>query len=326
MRYLAVIAVVSLLAGASAATSTARPTRPPFRLGGMLEGNGMLGLRSTRDGGELLRYVPKAHFAVGVVLENTSGQRIAVTDARVLEPQRTLVHQIGTQFYRWSPPKCPQEGDIPCPPRAFPLHASGARPQPLTVKPRRDIGVALDFRLGSCAEIPTASSTPISRLRVTFRLPTGRTHVLVLPLARANLHLRMPKPEDCAQPRSDLKIQAPDRLFTYSEWTKPGSTGDVCSVAGRTLRFRSRLFLLYARERVYLRLTHFTGRGEYDDGIVTLVARGQTVFRTEAAKLRVTTATSHRVVAHLFAGHYAHHHERSVPFLIQGTLRCRVRG
>lgn len=300
---------------ASAMTIAARSSRPSLMLGGTIGG----------IGAQPMHFVPNGHFAVGVVVENRSGQRIVLTAARVVEPRHTLIHQIRTRFHLWSPPHCPP--DTLCAPYdGFPPRGPIVPLRPLTVRRGKAVGVELVFRLGACREIPSANPAPISRLRVTFRTRTGQTLHRVLSLGRATLHLQMPKPEDCAQPRSDLKVQGPDRLFTSSESTRPGSKGDVCSVAGGMLNFESRLYLLYARERIYLRLPHFTGTGAYDDGIVTLVARGRTVFRSDNAKVRVTKSTGRRVAAHLFAGHYAHHGERSVPFKIAGTMRCRIRG
>jgi hypothetical protein len=314
-----------LTGAACSVRPAARSARAPLGLGGMIELDRVPDVGSNpRKNGMLLRFVPKAHFAVGVVLDNESGKQIVVTAARVVEPRHTLVHQIGTQFHRWSPTTC--EGDAPCLSGDFQLHSHVAHPRPFTVPRGKALGVELDYRFGSCGEIPAANPAPVSRLRVTFRTPDGRVHARVLSLGRVRIHLLMPKPEDCAQPRSSLFVQAPDNLFTSSESTRPGSKGDVCSVADGALRFRSRMYLLYARERIYLRLPRFTGRGSYADGIATLVARGKTVFRSDTAKVRVIFATSRKVVAHLFAGHYAHHHERSVPFKISGILRCRVRG
>lgn len=298
----------------SVADQRAIARRPLLQLGGMVEASG----------GGPMHFLANRHFAIGVVVENRSGQRIVVTAARVLEPRRTLIHQIRARFHRWNPPHCPP--DTSCISQSFPLRGPIVPTRPFTVEPRKDVGVELDFRLGSCAEIPGANPAPISRLRVTFRAPDGRIHSRVLWLGRAALRLQMPKPEDCAQPRSSLVVQGPNHLFTSSESTRPGSKGDICSVAGRTLRFRSRLYLLYRRERIYLRLPRFRGRGAYTDGIVTLVARRTIVYRSDAAKVRVTKATRREVFAHVFAGQYAHHHEKSVPFKIAGTMRCRVRG
>ena len=290
--------------------AAARSTQQPLRLGGTYFGSA---------GGRPMHFTPRGRFSFGFVLENTTGKRIVVTAAHVVEPTHTLIHQIRARFHRWNPPPC----NGMCAPYDPTSSYTGS---PFTIRAQEGAAVALNFRFGRCAEIPAANSAPITRFRVGYRTPDGKPHTLVLSLGRAELRLQMPKPEDCAQPRSDLRVQAPDNLFTSSYSTRPGSTGDVCSIAGGTLSFESRLYLLYARERVYVQIPHFAGKGFYTDGIATLVARKKTVFRTETAKVRVTTSNGRVVYAHIFAGHYAHHGEKRVPFKIAGTMRCKLTG
>ena len=298
---------------AHAPMSAARSTQQPLRLGGTYFGSA---------GGQLLHYTPRGSFSFGFVLENTTDKRIVIKAGHVVEPTHTLIHLIRARFNRWNPPPCPPSTS--CIPYNVPL--SSYTGSPFTVRPQEGAAVELNFHFGRCTDIPTANAAPITRFRVGYRMPDGKARTLVLSLGRAELRLQMPKPEDCAQPRSDLRVQAPDNLFTSSYSTRPGSTGDVCSIAGGTLSFESRLYLLYARERVYVQIPHFAGKGFYTDGIATLVARKKTVFRSETAKVRVTTSNGRVVYAHIFAGHYAHHGEKSVPFKIAGTMRCKLTG
>jgi hypothetical protein len=265
-----------------------------------------------------LHYVPRESFSFGFAVANDSSDRIVITAAHVVVPKHTLIHQIRARLARWKPPSC----DGMCAPYDVPRNAY--RGAPFTAKPRWVVAVMFDMRLGRCSEIPGASSTPITRFRIGYRTPDGKAHAAVLSLGRTALRLLMPKPEDCAQPRSDLKVQGPDRLFTSSYNTRPGSTGDLCTIAGGSLSFESRLYLLYRRERVFVEIPHFAGVGAYTNAIATLVARKQTVFRTDTAKVHVTTSNGRVVYAHVFAGHYAHHGEKSVPFKIAGEMRCRV--
>ena len=185
------IGLALLLAGPAAAGSA----RAPVALGTMVELSGSVALGSAPRNGQLLRFVPGGRFALGVLLHNTSRGRLVLTGAEVVEPPLTLVHQIGTQFHPWNPPKCPP-GAL-CPAYVFPLHARAAHPHPFAVAPGKDAGLELDFRLGSCADVPGASSTPISRLRVSFHRAGGTVQQRVLPLRGAELHLRMPKPGAC---------------------------------------------------------------------------------------------------------------------------------
>lgn len=323
MRRLCVAVLALVLAGPAAASSP----RSPVALGGMFEGGpGGVVFGSAPGNGELLRFIPDARFAVGVLLENTSRGRLVVTGAEVLEPTRTLVHQIGTQFHPWRPFKCPPGASCPAP--VFPLHARVAHPRPFAVAPGKDVGVELDFRLGSCAQIPGAGSTPISRLRVSFRTAGGPIRQRVLALAGAELHLRMPKPEDCAQPRSSLSVDGPQGYSTSYDWTVPGSKGDVCTLRGHTLGFRSRTYR-YVYEnartvRIEVRVPRFAGTGAYSGAVVTVVADGVAVFRSYNGVVTVTKATSHEVVAQVAAGHPPSPNKRGTPFRVYGTMRCRV--
>ena len=236
--------------------SAARSPQPPFQFGDTWFGG---------VGEPPMHYTPRGGFSFGFVLENTTNKPIVITAAHVVAPKHTLIHQIRARFHSWNAPPC----NGMCIPYVPFNRSPGA---PFTAEPHEGVAVLLSFRFGRCSEITGAKSTPITRFRVGYRTPDGQTHRLVLSLGRAELRLLMPKPEDCARPRSDLRVQGPDRLFTSSENTRPGSVGDVCSIAGGTLSFESRLYLLYARERVYIEIPHFAGKGVYTHAIATLVA------------------------------------------------------
>lgn len=153
--------------------------------------------------GARVRFVPNQTFAYGLTLRNTSRVPVVVTDARVLEPPRTLIHQTGARFNTYTPTRCSRR--FPCDPPLVPiLSASGFAhdARPVTLAPGMFVGIELDFRLGSCAEVPGASSAPITRLRVTFRRAGGpaqhQVFGLYSPPGPGVLSLRMPRAADCA--------------------------------------------------------------------------------------------------------------------------------
>ncbi len=228
MRFFCVFALSLLLVGVAGAASS---KRAPLALGGMLESHGAVDLGSAPTTGELLRFVPRAQFQLGLLLGNKSRGKLVVTDARVLEPRRTLIHQIGTRFHPWHVFKCPP--GAMCPAHVFSLEGGPARPHPFALAARRYVGVELDFQLGSCAQIPAANPAPLSRLRVTFRRPDGRTGHRVLSLGGATLHLRMPKAYDCRDPHSSLSIDGPHGYESSNDWTVPGRQGTSAPSAAR---------------------------------------------------------------------------------------------
>jgi hypothetical protein len=165
---------------------------------------------------------------------------VIVERVDVLEPKRTLIHQTGVRFHSLTAPSCPTGAYCPMD-LEFRIGSGIAHhSRPFTLEPGKLLGVELDFRLGSCADVPSASSAPISQLRVTYRTTGSATQQHVFALGADSLRLRMPKPEDCASPRSTLWVNYPSHIGTSYLFTIPGSKGDVCTRAGGGLVFRSR--------------------------------------------------------------------------------------
>lgn len=322
MRLVAIVAVALVLTGAAGAASSGHG---PLTLGGMVESHGVVDLGSAPGGGELLRFIPRAQFQVGLLLRNRTDGRLVLTGARVLAPSRTLVQQIGTGFHAWRAFKCPP--GAMCPVRVFPLKGGSARPHPFSLGARKYVGVELDFQLGSCAQIRGANPAPLTRLRVTFRRPDGSVGHSTLPLGNASsIHLRTPKPGDCSDPRSSLSVNGPQQYTSSQLWTIPGSTGDVCSIRNGRFDFTSRKYQTHTSrpyepshyERVTLHMDRFGGTGAYRRGTVKVVlAGGKVVFRSHRPHLEVTKATSREVVATLQTG-------RLPGVAVRGTIRCRL--
>jgi hypothetical protein len=201
-------------------------------------------------------------------------------------------------------------------------------PKPFTVRPGREVGVELDFALGSCAEIRGANPAPLTRLRVTFRRPDGSIGTRISSLDGASsIQLRMPKPGDCDQPRSSLSLNGPQKWSTSQLWTIPGSTGDVCTTRHRSLDFVSREYQIHIWKdysykhwaRVALHLDHFHGLGAYQGVVTVTTAGGKVVLHRRTRAVEVTTSTPREIFATLQAG-------RLPRVAVRGTVRCRVRG
>jgi hypothetical protein len=324
MRVLVVLALALFLTGAAAAGSARRTTVSPLSLGSLSELSGAVALGGSGDG-QRLRFLPNRKFAAGILLQNASRAPVVVENAAVVEPARTLIHQTGARFHAWRFAKCPPGASCPAP--TFRIGSGLAHhPRPFTLQRGGEVGVELDFRLGSCADVPGASSAPISRLRVTFRTAGGRQRQHVFAFGFDSLRLRMPKPEDCSFPRSTLFVNDPSHIGTSYYFTIPGSKGDVCSESGGGLVFRSRAMKNddYVPERVEIRIPGFAGTGTYHGATAAAVVDGKTVFHTPAV-VTVTKATNGEVFAKVQADRLRPQ-ASTVPYRIYGWLRYRVSG
>jgi hypothetical protein len=310
------------------------PTAPFVKSDGLEAGGpAVLGVGPA---GATLRFIPSTTFGFGIVLHNTTRQRVTLVDARLVAPPQTLIHQTGTSLRLWNPPPC--SGAHSCPGVGF-LHAPYAPSTPvgLALRPHDGAGVQLDFRLGSCAEVPTALAAPETQLDVFYRFSDGKLHQQMLPLGSAEPLLRMPKPADCApRPHSQIAVDGP--FASGSTWTIPGSDGDTCtrSRAGG-LVFVSRLYQVPDKPMVRVRivLPHFTGRGFYRtlpqaaraDGpaqvtvIVGIGIHGWKPFKAQASVVTATHLTATTIGGRFQATIPGF---RRMPFRAYGAWRCTV--
>lgn len=323
MRVLLVIVLALLLAGAASAGSARRAAASPLSLGSLSELSGSVALGGS--GPQRLRFLPGKKFAAGVLLQNDSRTPVFLSRADVVEPPLTLIHQIGVRFHAFRYAGC--SGGASCPAPTFDIGVGKVRePRAFTVAPGKQVGVELDFRLGSCADVPKANPATISQLRVTFRDKGGSTRQHVLALGYHAMRLRMPKPEDCAQPRSTLSVNDPSHIGTSYLFTIPGSTGDVCTKTERGLAFRSRAMKNddSRPERLEITFRSFAGVGVYHDVAAAAVVGTRALFHT-AVVADVTKATSHEVFANV-RGDKLRPEPGTVPYRIYGWMRCRVSG
>jgi hypothetical protein len=259
--------------------------------------------------GVTLRYIPNQPFGIMVAVRNRGPAPIVVRGVRVLEPPGTLVHQIGTRLQPWRPPLC--TGNHSCPAYAPPFGPfTAAAPKPLRVLPGKSFAIELDFRLGSCREVPFA--TPASPRQIDV-ISDGGHEVLTLGAARPVL--RFPKPADCApRPHSDIAITGP--WATGSTWTMPGSAGDTC----RDGVFTSRIYVRGTGPMVYVRIRP---AARSVDVVVGIGLHGWTTFQSRYA---VVTTTSTSPKDHGSRFHATIVGRRGATFRAYGAWRCRLRG
>jgi hypothetical protein len=296
----------------------------------------MLGAQSvggwpTQSGGRrgiTLRFIERTRFGVGIALHNRSRRSLTVVDVRTLDPPRTLVHQIGTRLVEWNPPSCPPNVRGCIGSDFFRVSYGAVRPSPVSAAPRKDVGVQLNFRLGSCREVAHASFAAARAVVVDYRFGRGKLRHETLLLGGARLYLRKPQPGDCARrPHSHILVRG--RFDTSSNSTEPGSDGDSCRrTATGGLRFRSRLYVNGRTPafRIWIRLPRLHGRGAYASAEVRAIAamglHGRMVFRAERSLVTMTHAGATTFGGRVRAGLADQH---GAPFRVNGVWRCTTR-
>lgn len=327
----ALLALVAFAAGCG----SAREHGPPLAKQNSTEAGGWP-LLGSAPSGLAVRFIERGRFGVGLVLRNRSDRKLTVVDARTLDPLGTLVHNVGTRLVPWNPPPCPGSVRHSCPVQAFLRHSfGGGRPDPVKAEPGKSVGVQLNFRLGSCGEVPFASPAAARQLEVDYRYGEGRLRRETLPLGAARPRLRMPKPSDCI-PRPHSHIAVGGQFSTSSDWTIPGSDGDTCSrTPAGGLRFKSRLYQRGSRPAVWvsIRLPRLRGPGLYrtlphparalGPAQVLVVAgigiHGWTAFRASASVVTVTRAAGTTPQGRFRATLTGRH---GVSFRAYGAWRC----
>jgi len=281
--------------------------------------------------GVAVRFIDQGRFHVGVVLRNGSSHTVTVVNAHVPEPPHSLVRQVGTRLGVVPPCKGPQLCEV------APTGADAARLQPVVLAPGAEAAVQIDYRLGSCAEVPLASRATAHVIEVSYKDSQGVLQQQTLPIGDGLLHLHKPVGVECVpRPFSHIGLVG---SFTTSPGHKPvpGSDGDTCtkSATGR-LVYRSRLFTdrTGVQFRVEITLSHFAGRGVYGGssaragmGPAEVVVsggfgdRGQTSFHGHPGLVTVTQAA-----APLYGGRFqATLSGHRLLFRAYGAWRCTTK-
>jgi hypothetical protein len=254
----AVAVLVATAAGVSSSLG-ASASGGPFALIPGAEAGGYP-LAGSGPSGTGVRFIDRGSFWIGVLLRNTSSERLTIVGARTPEPAGSLVGLVAARFA----PFTPCSGHVACPFLADPRHPPA--PPPLTVAPRRLAGVKLSYRLVSCAAARAATTASGDSLIVSYRAGTGPVQQQTFPLDGAKLLLHRPAGIECV-PRPFSHIGLVGSFTTSPEHgTVPGSDGDTCTkTAGGALSFRSRLFMDrdQIEWRVLINLPRLRGLGTY---------------------------------------------------------------
>jgi hypothetical protein len=323
------ILVVCSAASLAACGSTAGPSRPLALLGGVAVGSATLG--GEGPSGVTVKFIDRGRFFVAVLLRNRSHSSVQVVDARTQEPAGSLVHQVGTRLA----PFTPCTGRRLC--LFVPTGTDAARLTPVTLAPGADVGVRLNYQLGSCGDVPHATLTTAQLIAVSFRDAKGDLRRQTLAIGGARLHLLRPAGVECVpRPYSHVGLVG---SFTTSPGHLPvaGSDGDTCTESSRgRLFFRSRLFTDRdgIQFRVQIAIPHFVGKGVYGTSRIparlgpanvivsgAFGAGGGTTFYGRPATVTVT-----RAAGALFGGRFqATLSGRRRFFRAYGAWRCTTK-
>ena len=169
--------LVVALAGATTASSASARVRPITAAiaktrAGALGGNPKTWVH--RGSPIIVRFVPQARFAVGIVLVNRARQKVTLQRVRAIRPGLLPLLQIGTRITKHGLPSC--DPHVLC---LYPIRSlvsppfRAVRTVPRTLAPGHNRVVQLNFRFGACDAMQNGSAAPITRLLVTYRTHTG---------------------------------------------------------------------------------------------------------------------------------------------------------
>jgi hypothetical protein len=302
-------------------TANAETARPMTLLPGSSGGGYPIG--GSGPSGTTIRFIDHGTFWLGLLVRNDSSAPLMLLEARTPEPVKSLVHQTGAGFSRYTP--C--AGNAPCPATNMPTSAA-----PLLLPPHAEAAIKLSYRLVSCLQAKGSTTASASSLLLTYRQGNGLAHESV-PLNYGRLNLKPPAGVEClSRPKSYLGLVG---SFTTSPEHQPipGSTGDTCTkTATGDLLFSSREFMDRSGTtfRIQITLPKYRGTGSYSRGANALgraeaTAVGwfgtpgpTTVFHDPNATVIVTRARGSTIVGSLtavFSGHRRF-------FRAYGTWRC----
>jgi hypothetical protein len=164
------------LSGVTSASSAASPARPITAAIAKTRAGALGGNRKTwvhRGSPIIVRFVPQARFAVGIVLVNRARQKVTLERVRAIRSGLLPLLQIGTRITKHG---------LTCDPHLLclypirslvspPFRAVRTIPRPL--RPGHNRVVQLNFRFGACDAMQDGSAPPIRRLLITYRTQTG---------------------------------------------------------------------------------------------------------------------------------------------------------
>lgn len=179
---LAVVVVVVVVGGGAAAGtillsgSSYKATRPigAALVKSRLVGAGQTHGRALVQGGvpTIVRYIPRATFAIAVIVTNKAGAPITLERARAILPRHSPLRQIGTRLAAFTPFVCPPGAMCPFHDPIGPgPYGVSARPVPLGVAPGHEALAQLHFQLAPCWSKTFRRGATVRRVTLLYRSP-----------------------------------------------------------------------------------------------------------------------------------------------------------
>lgn len=205
-RVLLAAAVVLVGGGAAAGAiltsgSSYAATRP---IGAALVKSPLVGSASTHPGvivqigvPTIVHFVPRATFAIAVIVTNRASAPITLEQARAVLSHRSPLHQIGAGLFAFKPFVCPPGASCPfIDPIGRPPYGA-ERPAAVSVAPGQQALARLDFRFNNCRSAAARRAPTTNRVVVVYRTPAGErvrqrlalgdSRPRLTPIARAKL-------------------------------------------------------------------------------------------------------------------------------------------
>jgi hypothetical protein len=138
----------------------------------------------------ILRFIPRATFAIAVIVTNKAGAPITLERAQAILPRHSPLRQIGTRLTAFKPFVCPPGALCPAtdPIGPGPYGVPG-RPLPLTVAPGHEALAQLHFQFAPCWSKTLRKSATVRRVTVVYRSPDGRAIHQPIALGRSTPQL-----------------------------------------------------------------------------------------------------------------------------------------
>lgn len=122
----------------------------------------------------ILRFIPRATFAIAVIVTNKAGSPITLERARAIVPRHSPLRQIGTRLSAFKPAGCPPGANCPfIDPIGPGPYGVPASPVPLSVAPGHQALAQLHFQLAPCWGKTFRRGTTVQRVTLLYRSPDG---------------------------------------------------------------------------------------------------------------------------------------------------------
>jgi len=122
----------------------------------------------------ILRFIPRATFAIAVIVTNRAGAPITLERAQAVLLRHSPLRQIGTRLTAFKPFVCPPGAWCPAIDPIGPgPYGVPARPLPLTVAPGHEALAQLHFQFAPCWSKTLRKSATVRRVTLLYRSPGG---------------------------------------------------------------------------------------------------------------------------------------------------------